>query len=349
MPSIRKIADRAGVSTSTVSRILNGCHGGNAAFSQVTRGRILEVCKQLNYAPNIHAKRLFSKRSNVIAVVVPPRSDHLPQRRNVPAINFSKVLSGIEDVFEARNQDLLLLSATQDFVESAKYLKLFRSRSIDGMLIWGAGLSEHYPTELLRQGWPFILVDSHLQDLSIPHVTGDNYGASAAIARHLLDLGHRRIAYIAGPEFVSTAVERRAGFEAQCALAAVHPRIWQGTFNYEEGHEIGRRILAEDNRPTAVAAINDTVALGVLQAARDRGLRVPVDLSVTGADGAYPEFQPKLTTFEAPMYEMGREAAELLLQRIHQKPEADTEPLTSLDLRLKTQLVVGDTTGPARE
>jgi LacI family transcriptional regulator len=346
--NIRKIAERAGVSTSTVSRILNGRKGANAAFSQATRHRILEVCKELNYSPNIHAKRLFTKRSNVIALVVPPRSERARDRRNVSFVNFSKVLSGIEDVLEDQDQNLLLVSAKRDFVNSGKYLKLFSSCSIDGMLIWGAALTDQYPLALSRENWPFILIDSYVQGRSLPSVTGDNYNASAALVKHLVSLGHRKIAYIAGPEYVSTAVDRLRGFQEQCAALDVNCRVYQGSFEYKEGYGIGRMILAEDDRPSAIAAVNDDVARGVLQAAVDMGLSVPSDLSVTGADGLYTQMHPKLTTFDSPMYEIGRQSAELLLEHIDQKTQGQRgDLLAGLDLQLNAELITGETTGMA--
>jgi len=343
-PSIREIASLASVSPSTVSRILSGRPGGVPVTEQ-TRARVLKVCRDLRYEPNIHARRLFSRRSGVIAFVAPPYQDMAPDWYSEPSLGES--LAGAVTAANEQGVDVLLLSADSAFVSAKKYLTLFRSRSVDGMLIWGVRLSETYVVEMKREGLAFVLVNNHTGDPSMPSVVPDQRGASAAVARRLLTLGHRRMAYITDPVDASVYIDRREGFLAECLAAGARVDVREGDCHYESGLRIGRELLSRPagERPTAVASLNDLMAMGVIEAAASLGLKTPQDVSVTGGDGTYPYYRPRLTTFRMPMLDLGRRGAEMLLRLVEAKGERSGGEAAWNEV-LPVALIDGDTVAP---
>jgi LacI family repressor for deo operon, udp, cdd, tsx, nupC, and nupG len=284
-PSIREIAKHAGVSPSTVSRVINGRDTG-IPIAEQTRQVVLQACEALRYQPNIHAQRLFAGRSNSIAVMIPPHGKVLPGAASYTDPNLVKTLAGIMDESTDRDQHLLLVTSSPRVIERDEHLKLFRSRSIDGMLIWGAVASDwNYLSQLQDEGRPILLVNGCVQNDDVPYVSVDN---------------------------------RRGG-----QRAAV--------------------LLAKKDRPTAIAGVGDLVAIGAIEAADAMGLRVPQDLSVTGADDAFEYHKPRLTTFRTPMEELGRKAVGLLLS-ILDDPQAWPAVRNRNEHVVQGQLVLGRTT-----
>ena len=189
------------------------------------------------------------------------------------------------------------------------------------MFIWGARLTDHYVRELHRQACPIVLVATHLQDPAIAHVIADNQAGSRMIAEHLYELGHRQVAYIAGPSHATVGQERSEAFEKEAHQRGMSVVMYQGDYSFKCGQRLGTHILNQTSQQTsqctAIACGNDSMAMGVIQAAQQCGVSVPQSLSVTGADGVFPYYRPLLTTFEIPAEAMGRHAVELLLKQIN--------------------------------
>lgn len=313
--SIREIARVAGVSPSTVSRVINSHRGLPVPIKESTRRKVLQSCRELRYQPNIHALRLFSGQSGSLAVCIPPAGQVLPNTDSYSDPNLAHTIDGMLDVATKLGLHLVLFSSDEKLIAAGAHLKLFRSRSVDGMLIWGARLDRHaFIDDLVREKHPIVLVNSHGVNEVIPHVIVDNHAGAQMLARHLLDLGHRRISFLAGPETTGVAKARREGFEEVCRQAGAQLSVVEGSFSFESGRDLAARLLTGAAPPTAIAAVDDLMALGVIEAARTRGVRVPEDLSVTGADGSYPYYNPRLTTFHAPMRELGCYAVQLLVK-----------------------------------
>ncbi|MFA9476687.1 LacI family DNA-binding transcriptional regulator [Phycisphaerales bacterium AB-hyl4] len=310
-PSIREIARRAGVSPSTVSRVVNK-RVTTVPIAENTRKKVLEACRRLNYQPNIHATRLFAGRSNSIAFVVPQDTVGFSD------VNLGKTLSALSVSAAAAGQEILLLTVDDRFLRSRKHISLFRSRSIDGMLIWGATPQhEAFIGELAQQGnWPVVIVNGSSAGKGLPRLLVDNRAGGAMMAEHLCSLKHQRIAFLSGPATVMASTARLEGFKAACERFGVEPEVVEGDFTLESGRALAEQLLSRPKPPTAIAGVNDSVALGVMEAADALGIRVPEALSVTGGDDVFPYYRPALTTFHAPMEELGRDGVRLLLEWI---------------------------------
>ncbi|OGV78565.1 MAG: hypothetical protein A3K19_32010 [Lentisphaerae bacterium RIFOXYB12_FULL_65_16] len=344
-PSIRDIARAADVAPSTVSRVLNN-RATDVAVTEATRKRIWMACSELRYHPNVHAKRLFGRRSQTIAVVVPPLGRVTPSVPDLADPNLANTLSGIVAAATERGQDVLLVRGDAKFASSRKHLSLFRGGTVDGMLIWGAVRSdEAYIRELRAEGWPVVPMNGFVGDETAPHLLVDNRQGAAGLARHLISLGHRRVAILRGPDTAPAAVGRGDGAIATCRDAGVAFRAYPGEFSFGSGFERAQRILRGKSRPTALLCVNDSTALGAIEAATEAGLRVPEDLSVTGADDAFPYYRPRLTTFRAPMYEMGALGLALLLDCLD-GPVMWNELRASKSHIFAAELKLGGTTAP---
>lgn len=344
--SVREIAKLAGTSASTVSRVLNN-RNTKIPIAEETRRAVLDASRRLKYQPNIHAKRLFARRSNSIAVMVPPRGGVLPGAASYADPNLARTLGGMLEVATDAEQHLIVMASDMRAIKRREHLNLFRNRSIDGMLIWGAVEEDwSYINELRDEGHPFVLVNSHVKNSSVPHVSVDNQAGASEIAEHLIKLGHRRIAFLAGPDTASIAVDRRDMFVKVCRDGGVDVTVATGEFSLESGCALAMTLLSGAQRPTAIAAVDDLMALGVLEAAEASGLRVPNDLSVTGADHASAYCRPQLTTFEAPMERLGRLSFKLLM-RLLEEPQAWPRIAAAGEHITKGKMVLGQTTAAA--
>lgn len=347
-PSIREVAKAAGVSPSTVSRVL-GAAEGTAAVNGKTRKAVLAVCRELNYSPNIHATRLFARRSNAIAFTIPGWDDDPNGFLYFSDPNLAMTLAGVSDAAAERDQQLVLMRINHKCLETRQHLGVLRDRSVDGMIVWGTRVADRqYIEEIAHEGWPLVLINGHIDSQhTIPGVQVDDRYGGALIGRHLIELGHRKLAYIAGPSLVRAAAERLEGFTHACAEAAITPIVRSGRFSFESGLALAGDLLDGPNPPTAIAAVSDLVAQGVLEAARRRNIDVPMALSVAGAEDSLPHSTPRLTTFRAPMAEMGRQAMEVVLAWIEALQRKGGQVPMATERILPVSLVVGNTTGSA--
>lgn len=347
--NIRDIAKEAGVSPSTVSRVLNG-RSSNVPIAEKTKQRVEAVAKLLGYQPNIHAKRLFSKKSNVIGMLVPPMDKTVGDGFGFPEhvdTCVTEAQNGILDVLRRRGYHLMINVADEKFIQDKVYLDLFRSRSVDGLLIWGICLADEYTRELLETQRAFVLMNSHQQAQSNSCIV-DNCDASAKLARHLLDLGHKRIAYIKGWDTSTVGIERFTGFQGVMEQAGLFDDtlVFQGDYSVESGRIACREILRHNSDITAIACANDCMAIGVIDALEQAGVDVPGDISVTGADASFPYYRPSLTSFKPPYYDIGMQSAQWLVDYL------DTENNKDKSLELKKvfspRMVYGNTTAKPR-
>jgi len=317
-PSIREIARAAGVSASTVSRAL-GSARDSTEISDATRDKIITICKRLKYQPNVHATRLFSRRSNAIAFAAPVGN---PDGLNYTDPNLAKTLTGLTNAASRHGQQLVLLEINDEFIESKQYLQVLRNRSVDGMIIWGAlEKDREFVSEITREHWPVILANGSLDRLDgTISILVDNRAGGALMARKLIELGHRHICFLKGSFTFRAAEERQRGFEEVCraAGASMDVRATGDRISdfFEAAARTTREILSSPSHPTAIAAMSDLLGLGAIEGARQLGLRVPEDVSITGGDDAFPLNRPRLTTFRAPMEEIGRQSLVTLLSRI---------------------------------
>jgi LacI family transcriptional regulator len=306
--TIKDVAVAAGVSYATVSRVLND-------YQHVRpdkRQRVLEAMEHLGYTVNLQARSLAGGRSHVIGLLVHdlrnPYSAH--------------VIEGIDEVLVDAEYELILHTTHRRRKKEAAYVSTLTKGLIDGLILLLPLESSEYLEQLHERRFPYVVITDHehFDDYS-PVVGTNNWQGAYQATRYLLELGHRRIGFLTGlPEFRS-AQERLDAFQAAHADAGVHldsAYIAPGNFNQKSGYESAGILLDLPAPPTAIFAANDPSAFGAYDAARERGLRIPDDLSLVGFDdvtqAAY--MHPPLTTVRQPMLTMGRLAAQMLLQRI---------------------------------
>jgi DNA-binding LacI/PurR family transcriptional regulator len=304
--TIRDIARLAGVSRSTVSLVINR----DDRISQGTRRHVERVIARSGYEPNALARGLARRRADLVAVVMPRISSRL-----FSDAYFSEALSGISDELIRQDRRILIEIARSARSEENRCMKLFRENLVEGMLVLGTLTTDAWVRELVRSGHPVLLINSAMRGAVC--VQADNRSGARALVAHLAFLGHRRIAYIGGLENTTVGQDRTRGFRAGLRDAGLRAeKRWMrwGDFSEESGAVAMRRILASKPHPTAVFAANDAMAIGGLRVLRDKGIAVPDDMTLAGADdiqlAAY--VSPPLTTLRQPMYEIGRLAAQRL-------------------------------------
>ena len=331
--TIRDIADRAGVSIATVSRVLNG----RPDVAPDTREAVLEVARQLRFSTNRSARSLSGGRTGLIGVLVPLV---FPQY-------FSFILAGAAEALAERDLRVLL-SPTGDVHErEVSFLDRLMHGLTDGALIVLPQESSEELERFLDEGYRFVVVDPRLPlHERIPAVSAAHTSGADQAMRHLLELGHRRIAQITGPRGWVATEDRRRGYRAALAAAGILPDPVlevEAIPELEPGRVAAERLLDLPERPTAIFAFNDNIAIGAIQAARARGLHVPEDLSVVGFDDQKTAafYNPPLTTVNIPRQELGRRAAQELMDRFGGREAAH-------EIVLPTKLIVRESTAAPR-
>ncbi len=317
--SMRDIAKEAGVSVAAVSYALRG--KDSPFVSEKQRKHILETCEKLHYSPNIHAKRMFSHRSDTIAVFYP--SDLNPANSVAQGyfnMNFAKCLLGMHSSAMQYDIDLILVAVTDKFIKKRRYLSMVRSGQVDGILLWGAATSSSdYIYELLKENVPVAMLETELPDCDCIKVIADDYGGSLHLVERAIAAGHRRIAVVTGPETASTGLNRARGALDALKKHDMKPEALLQLQGF--GHDLGKTVAEAffDNFPKATCVVlpNDAMAFGFIDELGRRGLKVPQDVSVTGGDGIELGWNAcRLATFIFPSFEIGVLGAELLIKAI---------------------------------
>ncbi len=338
--TIREIAKKAGVSTATISRVLNNA-SSNVAISEETRKKVLSICEELKYQPNIHSQRFFTKKSKMVGLIVPPQAKLKGVLHTFTDYNLGDLLSGVEQAVTERNYRLTLLVADDDFINKKNHVRLIRDQSLDGLLLWGLQVDETYILDLQRESFPYLLLNGCIEGRNVNSVVADNEGASFAITTHLIRQNHRRIAYIKGIENCSVSIDRYKGYERAMkaeGLAIPDELIDTGDFMEESGYLATKRLLSGNVFPTAIMAVNDMMAIGAMKAIKEKGLKIPQNIALTGGDGIpLTEYvEPALTTFKVPMYEIGIRGVSRLFEMIEGKRSEPTLDVLETKLLIRT-------------
>lgn len=302
MTTIREVAREAGVSVATVSRVLNK----NGQVAEDTALRVHDAVKRLNFQPNTLARSLITGQSATIGLIVPDISN--------PA--FPMIARGVADEAQKNGFSVILCNSYDDVANEVRYLNVLRQKKVDGILVTVVSSRDTDHLERLAGEVPIVLLGrSH--GAVLPAVVANNRSGSADVTRHLLDLGHTRITVVGGPEGVSSADERVAGtLDALEEKGLGVPPEWllRVPFEYMAGYRAGTDLVQRSPGFTAVIAGNDLIALGCLQALRDRQVRVPEDVAVVGFDDIPPAMMLGLTTVQLPSHRMGSTALRILLE-----------------------------------
>jgi len=336
--TLKDVAREAGVHISTASRALN--EETRSGLSAETADRVIAAAELLGYQPHPFARGLRTNTTRSVGMVVPDLiSPFIPP-----------ILAGAQHSLAEVGYSLLIGSDDESPSRTKTALETFLDRRVDGLIVANAHLNFTPPDAVLRNEVATVLVSRSVEEASFPAIVGDDQAALSLVVRHLVGLGHARIAHVAGPLDISTGLFRRDGFIdaiEQAGLAPSNCGIFEaGSFRSEDGHAACSRLLDSGDAITAIVAANDLLALGCIDAIRERGLSVPEDLSVTGYDdiALVDRIDPALTTISLPYEEMGAVAGRLLLDMlaaVDRVVEASYEPI-----RLAPTLVVRSSTGP---
>jgi LacI family transcriptional regulator len=316
-PTIVDIARKLGISAMTVSRALNG----KGEVSKEMRRKVVEVAGRIGYRPHRWARSLVTQRSFMVGVIVPEIAHSF----------FAEIINGIEDVLEKAGYDILLCHSRSDPERERNEIQALIGGRMDGLIV-APEQPEKSPqpfVDLRRLQIPFVLVDRFFPGSDFSCVRLDDLEAGFMATKYLIELGHRHIAHISGPD-LSTASLRRRGFVKalrQFGFQQDRRSIVAAPFGIDQGREAMKKLLRLKPRPTAVFAANDPQAIGAIYACREAGLRVPEDISIMGAgniEGVYHP-NPFLTTIDWPRQELGRAAAEVLLSAIGNPKASQTE------------------------
>ena len=305
--TMKDVALQANVSTATVSRALMNPE----KVSQATRNRVEQAALEVGYLPQMQGRNMKRNESRTILVIVPDICDPF----------FSEVIRGIEVTAAAQGYLVLIGDCAHQNQQEKTFIDLIITKQIDGMLLLGSRLPFDASIEEQRNLPPMVMANEFAPELGLPTVHIDNLTASFDAVNYLHELGHQRIACIAGPEEMPLCHYRLQGYVQalrRCGSTVDPHYIARGNFTYEAGANALEQLLALPQPPTAIFCHSDIMALGALSYAKRQGLKVPDDLSIIGFDNiSLAEFcDPPLTTVAQPRFDIGREAMLLLLNQL---------------------------------
>jgi LacI family transcriptional regulator len=311
--TLRDVARIAGVHPGTVSRALNP--ETEALVRDETVRRVREVAAELGYRPNPLARGLKTNRSFTIGVIVPDIQNPL----------FPPIIRGIDDRLGEAGYTPLIANTDNDPARERVDFEAMRARQVDGIVTATARVDHELLDEVAIGGTPLVLVNRRVQDGSLPSATADDHVGTRLAVEHLVELGHTRIAHLAGPQDVSTGRARYEGFVEGMRAAGLEPTLVREgrAFTEPEGSRLCAELLDGDTPFTAIVAGNDLMALGCYDVFAARGIDCPGEVSVVGFNDMpfAARFSPPLTTIGIPHYEIGVAAADLLLELL--RGEAD--------------------------
>jgi LacI family transcriptional regulator len=332
--TMRDVARLAGVSVATVSAVVNG----KQVVRPVVVARVQEAMRALNFHPDHVARSLRVKKTTTIGAVVPDFSSGF----------FVDVLRGIEDVALNVGYSVLLCNSDDDAEQEQRHLRALLSRRVDGILLASTDLYSIADTQL-RSGAPIVLFDRIPPAYRGPAVVVDNVDAAYRATQHLIDLGHRQLAFIAGRLDLSTATDRAEGFRK--ALEDAHLLVngayfKRGDYHPQSGYQNGLDLLRLQNPPTAIVCSNGPMTLGLLRAVHELQVGCPEQISIIGFDEPAPDaygfnlstlLHPELTVVAQPGYEVGKQATQMLLNILSESEHAarDQNPVVTLKAELR--------------
>lgn len=311
MVTIEQVAARAGVSVATVSRVLNNV----SVVRPETAQRVRETIEALHYTPNLAARNLRRNETHVILALAPNFSNPY----------YSNILTGIGDVARDHGYSVFICNTGGKTENEQQMLQTLHEHRADGVLFLGCQKRSPLLAEYVGK-FPLVQCCEYDPALSLPSVSIDNYQAALEATQYLLSLGHRRIAILSADNLHISTEQRENGFRdamqaAGLAVEAAYETKADPVYSFASGLARSRELLSLPEPPTAVFCISDVLAMSVIYAAQERGLRVPDDLTVVGFDGIdyTAMLHPLITTVAQPMYELGRRSTEILLRALQEE------------------------------
>ena len=334
--TMKDVANKAGVSKATVSRIINGIP--NAATEE-TIEKVNNAIEELGYVPNFLAASLKKPFSKTVGLIV----------GDIENPFFGRVITGIERTLQSKGLSLILANSSYDYSKEKEIIQVFLERKVDAIIIAPCERSKKSLSNINRvinRGTHIILIDNYLPEINIDYVVVDNFDASYRGTKYLIETGHKKLSMITGPKFRTTSANRTKGFltaieEADLDIPDIF--IQEGDYSIHSGYERMHTLFSTDLSPTSVFIANNLMTVGALQASSEIGLNIPKDVSILGFDDMdwYTITKPTLSAIKQPAQNMGKVAAERVIKYIKNK----TKPKPK-SFELKTELIVRDSIAP---
>lgn len=311
MSTLRDVARLAGVAPITVSRVINKA----GYISDETRLRVEAAIAELHYIPNTLSRSLRSKKTNMVALIVSDITNPF----------WTTLTRGVEDVCSEHKLHVILCNTDENEEKLGEYVDLLRQKQMDGFIVVPTGESGALLQSLQNQGVPLVVLDRVLPDLQADTVRCDSESGAYELTQYLIALGHRRIAMISGSHHISTGQDRVMGYKRalqDAGLPIDNALISYGEFKSDSGYERTMHVMRNSSdRPTALFAGSNFIALGAVKALDELGLHIPNDISVVSFDDLPDLFRPFLTVVVQAPYELGSQAARLLFERMSDPAE----------------------------
>ncbi|QUH29280.1 LacI family DNA-binding transcriptional regulator [Vallitalea guaymasensis] len=321
---IKDVAKKAGVSVTTVSRVLND----GKYVSDELKEKVKKAIEELNYSPSFIARSLVLKKTNLLAVIVP----------NITASVNSIILSKIEETASKNNYNIIVCNMAENLDKQYKYLNIFKEMRVDGIIITNEKIDDKTRDFLESINIPIVFASAKPSNQKHIAIVVNNYQAAYDAAEYLTSLGHKRIAFIGGDRRdITSGQERYNGYRNALKnnkIPLVEEYVEFGNYSLQDGYSIMNKILKCKKLPTAVFAASDDMAVGAINCIKDNGLKVPDDISVIGFDGTavVDIVRPRLTSMEQPIKEMGTMAVEMLIQKINKQQTLVNEVIVNHEL-----------------
>ncbi len=333
--TLKDLAEETGYSITTVSRAL----AGYSDVSPHTRQVILDAARRLGYQPNLLARQLQSRRTDTLGLVLPSYGPSFADAF------FCEFLAGVGSAANHLSYDLLLSTEVAEPEELTVYKRMVGGGRVDGMIVIRTWRHDPRILYLHEAGLPFVAFGRSETDFPFSYVDVDGELGLRLLSQHFIDRGHRRIGYVSAADHFMFARHRLAGYRQALAANGLpfDPQlVVTGDMTQQSGLEGGRQLLQQEPRPTAILAANDLMALGVMMAVRQRGLRVGLDVAVGGYDDTplARHADPPLTSVHQPIFAIGQQICQLLIEQIR---SAQFTPVQHL---LEPTLIVRESSGP---
>lgn len=333
--TIRNVAKKLGLSITTVSRALDGYDD----VADRTRARVIRTAREMGYVPSRAARQLRRQRADAIGYILPASGSQFTDPF------FSLFIAGLGDEATSHNLDLLVSTAAPGgTAERQIYARWVQSRLVDGIVLNRMRVRDWRAKYLAQNKFPFVAHGhTHLR-LDFPYIEMDSRNVFILLVKHLVERGHRRIAYIGGPRDVTLQADRFAGYQEGLTRTGIpfnESYVVEGDLTRNGGYQAAQHLLALPEPPTAIIGANDMSAIGAMRAAHERGLVVGRDLAVAGYDGTEDSehTQPALTTVKQPIYDTARQLVRMLIARIDGKELAEPHVI------IQPELIVRASTG----
>ncbi|MUP37280.1 LacI family DNA-binding transcriptional regulator [Labilibaculum euxinus] len=329
--TIKDIAEKLSISVSTVSRALKN----NPEISLTTREAVQKLAKELKYQPNPLAVALKTQKSNTIGVVVP----------QIVSSFYATVVKGIEQIADEHNYQVFVSSSNERIEKEEKNVNGFLNMRMDGIILSLTRATTTYDHihKIQDMGVPMVLFDRTSKELEVSKVVADDAAAAHTAVTHLINGGAKRVAFMTGPEFMLFGTNRLRGYKKALEdknIPLDETLISRCDFTVEDAKSLALDLLSRVNRPDAIFAINDDMAIGAIAAAKELGLKIPNDLAVVGFSNSRRSryMEPSVSTMDQNPKEVGREAARLLFEQMEKTPDAKAikEVVVHADLIVRT-------------